>query len=68
MKVTVITKIATTLVIGRWRGLMSSFSIQMGRVVCWPAVKVVTITSSNDSAKASMPPASKALPICGSTT
>ena len=42
--------------------------IQIGSVVCWPAVKVVTIISSNDSAKASMPPASSAVAIFGSTT
>ena len=55
------TKTATTLVTGRWRGRISSDSIQIGSVVCWPAVKVVTITSSKESAKASMPPASSAV-------
>jgi predicted NBD/HSP70 family sugar kinase len=43
-------------------------SIQIGRVACWPAVKVVTITSSKDSAKASMPPATSAVPILGRIT
>ncbi len=62
------TNTATTFVTGRWRGRTSSVSIQMGSVVCCPAVKVVTITSSNDSAKASIPPASRAVAICGSTT
>ncbi len=47
------TNTATTLVIGRWRGRTSSLNIQFGRVDCWPAVKVVTMTSSNDNAKAS---------------
>ena len=62
------TKTATTLVTGRCRGRISSDSIQIGSVDCWPAVKVVTMTSSNDSAKASMPPASSAVPICGRIT
>ena len=62
------TKTATTLVTGRWRGRISSDSIQIGSVVCWPAVKVVTITSSKESAKASMPPASSAVPRLGRRT
>jgi hypothetical protein len=40
---------------------VSWLKIQMGRVCCWPEVKVVTMTSSKDSAKASMPPASSAV-------
>ena len=59
---------ATTLVTGRWRGRISSCSIQMGSVVCWPAVKVVTMTSSKLSANASRPPASRAEPSCGRIT
>ncbi len=58
---------ATTLVTGRWRGRISSCSIQIGSVVCCPAVKVVTMTSSKLSAKASSAPASSAEPSCGST-
>ena len=30
------TTTATTLVTGRWRGRISSDSIQIGSVVCWP--------------------------------
>jgi hypothetical protein len=56
------------LVTGRWRGRTSSVSIQIGNVVCCPAVNVVTITSSNDSANASMPPASSAVARFGRTT
>ena len=59
---------ATTLVTGRWRGRISSSSIHSGSVCCWPAVKVVTITSSKLSAKASMPPASSAVPMLGRMT
>jgi hypothetical protein len=46
------------LVAARCRSRMSSDSIQIGKVDCWPAVKVATMTSSRDKAKASMPPAS----------
>ena len=53
MKVKAMTNTATTLVTGRGRGRIKSCSIQIGSVVCWPAVKVVTITSSKLSAKAS---------------
>ena len=60
MKVTTMTMSATTLVTGRSRGRVSWLKIQIGSVSCCPAVKVVTMTSSNDSAKASMPPASVA--------
>ena len=42
--------------------------IQIGSVCCAPAVKIVTITSSNESAKASRPPASSAVRICGNVT
>ena len=57
MKVKAMTNTATTLVTGRGRGRIKSCSIQIGSVVCWPAVKVVTITSSKLSAKASSAPA-----------
>ena len=49
-------------------GHTSSPSIQTGSVLCCPAVKVVTITSSKESAKASMPPANSAVAMLGSTT
>src|SRR5688500_7359063 len=42
-KVSRMTNIATTLVTGRSRGRVSCEKIQIGSVVCWPAVKVVTI-------------------------
>ena len=61
-------KTATTFVIGLCLGLISSDNIQIGRVVCWPAVKVVTITSSKDKAKANMPPAKIAVPKFGNIT
>ena len=67
-KVTAMTNTATTLVTGRSRGRTSSDSIQIGSVLCWPAVKVVTITSSNDNANASMPPASSAVAMFGRIT
>src|SRR5512141_1692373 len=59
---------AVTFVIGRLRGLSICEKIQIGSV-CWlPAVKVVTITSSNESEKARMAPASRAELMLGSTT
>ena len=42
--------------------------IQIGRVCWFPAVKVVTMISSNERAKASMPPARRAVPTVGSST
>jgi pimeloyl-ACP methyl ester carboxylesterase len=42
--------------------------IQMGKLLWAPAVKVVTMTSSNDSAKASMAPATTEVEIRGSVT
>src|SRR3954452_16044826 len=42
--------------------------IQSGNVFCAPAVNVVTITSSNDSANASSPPAISALEMTGNVT
>src|SRR6516162_3445105 len=62
------TKTAATFVRGRSRGRKSWLSIQIGRVSCCPAVKVVTITSSKLRAKASMPPANRAVATFGSTT
>jgi hypothetical protein len=50
MKVILITRIATTLVTGRSRGLVSWLKIQIGSVDCCPVVNVVTITSSKESA------------------
>ena len=41
--------------------------IQIGSVCRWPAVKVVTMTSSKDRAKASMPPARSAVAMLGRT-
>src|SRR3972149_1565938 len=52
---------ATTLVTGRWRGLVSWLNIQIGSVSCCPAVKVVTMISSKDRAKASTAPATLAV-------
>ncbi|MCY1466639.1 hypothetical protein D9M71_850070 [compost metagenome] len=63
--VTSITSMATTLVTGTSRGRLSWLSNQIGRVRSWPAVKVVTMISSNDRAKASMPPANRAEPRLG---
>ena len=63
--VTSITSMATTLVTGTSRGRPSWLSSQIGRVRSWPAVKVVTMISSNDRANASMPPASSAEPRLG---
>ena len=65
MKVAAITNTATTFVTGRWRGFASWLKIQIGSVSCWPAVNVVTITSSNESANASIPPASSAVAMFG---
>ena len=54
---------ATTLTIGRWFGWRRWLKIQIGSVSCVPAVNVVTMISSNDRAKASRPPASRAVRI-----
>ena len=59
---------ATTLTIGSCRGRERLARIQIGSVSCWPAVNVVTITSSKDSAKASRPPATIADRSDGSVT
>ena len=42
--------------------------IQSGKVFCAPAVKVVTMTSSNERAKASKAPATRAVEIKGNVT
>jgi len=42
------TNSATTLINGTARGRPSWLSSQIGRVCSWPAVNVVTISSSND--------------------
>ncbi len=42
--------------------------IQIGSVFCAPAVNVVTITSSNESAKASSAPEMSAVEIVGNVT
>ena len=42
--------------------------IHSGSVFCAPAVNVVTMTSSKDSANASRPPATSAVAITGSVT
>src|SRR3712207_1367922 len=63
-----ITNTATTLTIGSWFGLERFVRIQIGSVWSGPAVNVVTITSSNDSANASSGPASSALRIDGNVT
>ena len=52
---------ATTLTIGRWFGSRRLARIQIGSVCSVPAVKVVTMISSNDRANASRPPARSAV-------
>src|ERR671931_2133679 len=59
---------ATTFTIGNccpWRRLSK---MKIGRVVCAPAVNVVTMISSNERAKASRPPATRAVDSTGQTT
>ena len=58
----------TTLTIGSWLGRDRLDRIQIGSVSSLPAVNVVTITSSNDSANASSAPATSAERIWGSVT
>src|SRR3990172_6249283 len=58
---------ATTLVTGRWRGLVRWFNIQIGNVSFCPAGKVVTMISSKDRAKATTAPATIAVARCGRT-
>src|SRR3989304_5667030 len=67
MKVPAMTKRAAILVTGRCRGLVSWLKIQMGSVSCCPAVNVVTMISSKERANASIPPASSAVAMLGST-
>ena len=60
---------ATTLTIGAWLGRNRLLKIQIGSVCsCAPAVNVVTMISSKDSAKASSPPAISAERIIGKVT
>ena len=63
------TSTATTLTIGSWLGRKRLSKIQIGSV-SWPApiVNVVTMISSNDSAKASSPPATSAVRMFGRVT
>ena len=59
---------ATTFTTGSscpWRKLSR---MKIGRVVCAPAVNVVTITSSKDSANARRPPATSAVDSTGQVT
>ena len=42
--------------------------MKMGSVVCAPAVNVVTITSSKESAKARSPPEIRAVEMTGQVT
>ena len=62
------TKSATTFTIGWSSGRARVAKIQIGSVCSAPDVNTVTITSSNDSANASSPPARSAVRICGSIT
>ena len=68
MTETTITNRATTLTMGWSSGRASVAKIQIGSVCSAPEVKTVTMTSSNESAKASSAPASSAVRICGSST
>jgi hypothetical protein len=64
-----ISSTATTLTTGAWLGRVRLVKIQIGRV--WspaPAVKVVTMISSKERAKASRPPASRAERRVGKVT
>src|SRR3712207_4761202 len=63
-----ITNTATTLTTGSWFGRERFVRIQIGSVWSGPAVNVVTMTSSNDSANASRAPASSALRSAGKVT
>ena len=63
-----ITNSTTTLTCGRFWPSRIEPKIHSGSVFCAPAVNVVTITSSNDSANASSPPATSAVAIIGSVT
>ena len=56
---------ATTFTAGWVRGRRSWLKIQMGSVVCAPAVNVVTTISSNDKANANRAPARRADRISG---
>ena len=62
------TTAATTLISEPLPPVRSPVQIQIGIVVLPPAVKIVTMTSSHDSAKASRPPATNALRSSGKST
>src|SRR5713226_4675986 len=64
--VTRITNETTTFTSGSLCPSRMAPKIQIGSVFCAPAVNVVTITSSNESAKASMAPATTAVEMSGS--
>ena len=63
-----ITNSATTFTTGCSIGRKRFAKIQIGSVCCAPAVKIVTTTSSQESANASRPPARSAVRICGKVT
>jgi hypothetical protein len=63
-----ITKKTTTFTCGSCWPSRRLPRIQIGSVFCAPAVNVVTITSSNESANASRPPATSAVATTGSVT
>src|SRR6266511_1047390 len=54
---------AATLTIGSWLGRERLTKIQIGRVWIEPAVNVVTMISSKESANASSPPARRAVKL-----
>ena len=64
-----ITSTATTLMIGSWLARKRLLKIQIGSVsTAAPAVNLVTMISSNDSAKASSAPATSAVRMFGRVT
>ena len=65
---TKMTKSATTLTMGSSRGRPKFVKIQIGSVCCAPDVKIVTTTSSNESANASSAAARSAVRSCGNVT
>src|SRR5688572_29035615 len=60
--------VATTLTIGSWLGRDRFVKIQIGSVWSGPAVNVVTMISSKESAKASSAPATSAVLRLGKVT
>ena len=65
---TTITTSAITFTIGRFCPWRMKPKRSSGSVFCAPAVKYVTTISSHESAKASRPPATSAVPTVGSVT